>query len=1046
MQDQIQKHFCGQDKMQQFTSMVANEDFCPKCKQRRSGGHVSAGETYAFCGCSLQDRNRALAQLYAGQRPSPGRPVLVPKTQMGWANEHLSRRPIQAESFRQYVFGAVLTWLGDLAWWVALSPTLFCSASYYLVFAASLSFREGYLRTVCTWLGLLTILYMIAAAVLLLLSEAWSLRWCCLAVSLIPGCACVVGLFVCSSARSVGAQLLRSRIDSVNNPFERMSRAHWAVFSLLGITALLVGSIVAWTTFTSRIRAQGGFDLDEDEPPIVVPQQRSVWRSDEKFRTDAVMQPGARGGTRAHLEPKLERMCCLATFKERSGKLAHTNALAMRGSYFLLNAHWVREMQSHDQVRGTIAYSGTQRDFDVSTAKFHPELDLCVVSATGPMAPDCFPLFSNSINISNSRAHVIPTRKRANEVLEWQSVRSADLFVLKVPGIGERRRFVVPMDGATQGGDCGAALMNEHGTAILGIHCAGDGTRAVFECLDIAWMNDVCGEFTAQGPFFLGLPGEVGYHQIGELHSKCPLRFEGLGDKPIRHRVIGTILDIKHQRFKTKVVRTRYSQFFQDRGFPMVKFPPAFGQGDLQPEWVPKRQFLLNASADNFAPANLVEKVAAHYSARISKANWGTWQTLGPQQTLYGVDGDDHQPPMRFNTSAGAPYCCPKNRICELVTIDGVLRWSLPVTVKERLSECLAILRAGSSPGLLFRATFKDEPVSLKKLAAGKIRIFQASCIEATYLVRKYFLGACSTFARHKYLTECMVGMNVHGPEWDQLHDHVFRPGWKVICGDYSNFDQNMNPAWTQVAWLCLHQCGDERGRVARRALIGSLVYPTVDFFGDLLQLNGTNPSGHSLTVIINSIVNSLYIRFAYLVIVGELDTFDEHVVLVTYGDDNMVSVSPDRQEVFHLQSIIAALASVGVTYTDASKVAVDRFFTPESECTFLKRSWVRDAGFWRAPLEFDSLCKMLTIKVGGLRDGAEVVAAAGTLSSFLIESFHFGQEMYERHAVLVEECLQQDVELLDYFKRYYKIMAWDELVVARQNGLSYTQAEESSD
>jgi hypothetical protein len=128
-------------------------------------------------------------------------------------------------------------------------------------------------------------------------------------------------------------------------------------------------------------------------------------------------------------------------------------------------------------------------------------------------------------------------------------------------------------------------------------------------------------------------------------------------------------------------------------------------------------------------------------------------------------------------------------------------------------------------------------------------------------------------------------------------------------------------------------------------------VYVLVNFFGDLLILNGTNPSGHALTVVINSICNSLYMRYAWLSIFGTLDGFDEYVRLMTYGDDNCVSVHEKYQDKFNQVTVTAALAAVGVVYTDAKKTgeAAPPFCEPD-DVSFLKRGFRKTIeGFWAA-------------------------------------------------------------------------------------------------
>ena len=108
------------------------------------------------------------------------------------------------------------------------------------------------------------------------------------------------------------------------------------------------------------------------------------------------------------------------------------------------------------------------------------------------------------------------------------------------------------------------------------------------------------------------------------------------------------------------------------------------------------------------------------------------------------------------------------------------------------------------------------------------------------------------------------------------------------------------------------------------------------------MEFFGTNPSGHPLTVIINCIVNSLYMRYAYSKLNpdGEMcSDFQNKVHLLTYGDDNILNVCPTIPW-FNHTSIQAAIAKIGVEYTMADKEAESLPYIHINECSFLKRSW----------------------------------------------------------------------------------------------------------
>jgi hypothetical protein len=105
--------------------------------------------------------------------------------------------------------------------------------------------------------------------------------------------------------------------------------------------------------------------------------------------------------------------------------------------------------------------------------------------------------------------------------------------------------------------------------------------------------------------------------------------------------------------------------------------------------------------------------------------------------------------------------------------------------------------------------------------------------------------------------------------------------------------------------------------------------------------------------------------RYAYGECGYDVDDFGDHVALLTYGDDNMMSVSAERPN-FHHTSIAAALGEVGVTYTMADKEAESVPYVPMSEVTFLKRAWrfCDEENVWLAPLEMESVHKMLCVIV----------------------------------------------------------------------------------
>jgi hypothetical protein len=147
------------------------------------------------------------------------------------------------------------------------------------------------------------------------------------------------------------------------------------------------------------------------------------------------------------------------------------------------------------------------------------------------------------------------------------------------------------------------------------------------------------------------------------------------------------------------------------------------------------------------------------------------------------------------------------------------------------------------------------------------------------------------------------------------------------------------------------------------------VAFPLVSIKGDIIEFYGTNPSGQPLTVVINSLVNSLYMRYAYVGVRDDgvigCDDFQKNVALMTYGDDNIMGVSASAPW-FNHTAIQRELATIGVEYTMADKEAESVPYISIDECSFLKRTWrwESELGAYAAPLDEESILKSLTVWV----------------------------------------------------------------------------------
>jgi hypothetical protein len=258
-------------------------------------------------------------------------------------------------------------------------------------------------------------------------------------------------------------------------------------------------------------------------------------------------------------------------------------------------------------------------------------------------------------------------------------------------------------------------------------------------------------------------------------------------------------------------------------------------------------------------------------------------------------------------------------------------------------------------------------------------------------------------------VSECAVGINCHGPEWEELHQFVFKHGEnRLIGGDYGKYDQKI-PSQLILAALRImidfakqcNYCDDDINIM--EAMAGDIVYAIIAFNGDLIGLTeGTHISGNSLTVVINGICGSLNQR-AYFYTLFKPESymtrkpFRDYVNLITYGDDNIGSVHPDIEE-FGIKGLSEFLKEYGQIYTMPDKESeLVRFLDP-LDFEFLKRKSIfcpKRKCHIGALIE-KSIFKSLHCF---LRDkstlNTEEMACALNIDTALREWFNHGEEVY---------------------------------------------------
>jgi len=324
----------------------------------------------------------------------------------------------------------------------------------------------------------------------------------------------------------------------------------------------------------------------------------------------------------------------------------------------------------------------------------------------------------------------------------------------------------------------------------------------------------------------------------------------------------------------------------------------------------------------------------------------------------------------------------------------------------------------------VFTGHLKDEAVPIAKVVARKCRLFTAAPVAWSLKVRKELLTFVRVMQKNPFIFEAGPGTVCQSKQWGVIRDYLCQFGEdRIVGGDYSKFDKKMIADFILAAFDIIINILRAAGRpecdlLAVQCIAFDIAFPLCNISGDLVEFFGTNPSGHPLTVIINSLVNSLYVRYAYRTLNPnqEVVSFKKHIALFTYGDDNTMGVS-ELVPWFDHTTLQQALANIGVEYTMADKVSESKPYIHIDTASFLKRAWRWDADVeaWLCPLEEESIIKSLTMWVPSASVDA-YSQITDVIGSAVQEYFFYGREKFD-----AERKFFQTIMMREPFVHYIK-------------------------
>jgi hypothetical protein len=756
-------------------------------------------------------------------------------------------------------------------------------------------------------------------------------------------------------------------------------------------------------------------------------QRPDVWYNDSYQTTPFDVMPQAESYSSMNRE-QLKRTLQYnlihinSTCPSKPGVNKPTKAICLVGHYWMANNHGIPEdevftisiiQDVNAGVNANISFSVTQ-----NMVKRFPEDDVCIIYIRQiPPRKDIRQLFcKQSLKGNYNGFYLRKNRVGELDLLDVKNINHSVNKIAELDIVTEVWRGNV--ETPTQNGDCGSLLIADSPRfCILGMHVFGEANMVGSLKISYEKVNYYIKDFYSDVPIIQSdvakrqiqavpmLSCEDRERQLVQLHYKSPFRYVEEGVAEIK----GSFNDFRPSP-TSRVNKTFIcDRICEEPGYSILHTrPPMKG-------WEVKRTNILGmVNPVTEMRADILEMCAKSYYQDIKEGlPQGQLEMLeiyNDDVTLNGCDGVAYVNKMNRNTSMGAPWKRSKKFYLEPIGDSDKVK--LTDDVMKRINQNLQTYKKGERCHAVFSMTLKDEPITHKKASIHKVRGFQNAPIDLNFLDRKYNLSFIRLVQNNQLLFECACGIVAQSTEWNDLYEYLDKYK-NVVAGDYKEFDKRMPSvaifyAYMVKTWLQRDAGYSEEDLRVVHGIDTDKNYPLVDVFGDLVQFMNGNPSGQTLTVTINSIVNSLYIRYAYYMLNPnkEVRSFKKNVRLMTYGDDNIMTVSDDCPW-FNHTTIAECLGNVGITYTMADKEAESVPYITLEEASFLKRIWRydEDIGTRVAPLDHDSINKSLTMCVVSKTITPEAQAIA-SISNACREYFWYGKEIFEEKRRMLQQVI----------------------------------------
>lgn len=361
---------------------------------------------------------------------------------------------------------------------------------------------------------------------------------------------------------------------------------------------------------------------------------------------------------------------------------------------------------------------------------------------------------------------------------------------------------------------------------------------------------------------------------------------------------------------------------------------------------------------DIFIPKSVMSCMGdSMYDFLKKKSSPFTSRILSFEEAVAGIPDDDFYSGINVATSPGYPLNMDKSnrepgkKKWFTVNEDGSYDLSKD-TCKELKTEVelvISKLENGERTQFIFADCLKDETRPWEKVMEGKTRIFSSCPLVYFIIVRMYFGAYQSWYMRNHTENGSALGVNPYSQMWHNLamkfkqfleNDDDIGVG----AGDYSSFDgSQLTQQQNEVLRIINKIYDDEHSFI--REMLWLEVTSSVHIKDDIIyQWQGSLPSGHPLTPIINCMYNHLNLRYCWYRAnnnnLSSMWEFDNFVYVIVLGDDNAFSVHKSARSIFNEVTIGEFMKEIGMTYTTELKVKAEIPLRKLTDISFLKRKF----------------------------------------------------------------------------------------------------------